>query len=446
MANQNDFLPFATGADADVLSQEDYAALPALATGFATGVANSAQFNKVFRQSSTIAATVAKFIVDNAGVDAIDDGTIATLVANLKLAVQQIILDYEYAPLASPALTGAPTAPTPATDDNSTKIATTAHVKNAIASKAPIASPSFSGTPTASTPAGGDNSGKLATTGFVANALGPGGSIYNPTFNSVKAAGLDSGGAHVRMTSGGYGVLLRNDGNSWYVLLTPAGQADGGFNGLRPLIVSLSTGAVTIDATGAGVNFGGAVNLPSPAAGDTSSRAVNSAWVRSQGYLTGITLAQIISALGFTPVQQGGGAFQASSKIFLGWDGTRPRIQVDVTDLGEIAMLSDIATVTRITDFPRSIGIPGWQKLPSGLILQWGVAAVENGTPVGFPIAFPTGVLQMWANDQGNLSDGLRLGTALPIAGNNAVFRGYGVNPQTGVYTGTTLGWLALGF
>lgn len=42
-------------------------------------------------------------------------------------------LDTEKAPLASPALTGTPTAPTPATDDNSTKLATTAMVQAALA-------------------------------------------------------------------------------------------------------------------------------------------------------------------------------------------------------------------------------------------------------------------------------------------------------------------------
>lgn len=44
-----------------------------------------------------------------------------------------------YAPIADPAFTGAPTAPTPAADDNSTKLATTAYV-DAIPRKTPIAS------------------------------------------------------------------------------------------------------------------------------------------------------------------------------------------------------------------------------------------------------------------------------------------------------------------
>ncbi|WP_019645887.1 phage tail protein [Novispirillum itersonii] len=114
------------------------------------------------------------------------------------------------APLASPELTGTPTAPTPVAGDNSTKIATTAFVKgsvdtavsglingapgaldtlnelaaalgndanfaasvaNMLAQKAPLASPALTGTPTAPTPAAGDNSSALATTAFVKGAV-----------------------------------------------------------------------------------------------------------------------------------------------------------------------------------------------------------------------------------------------------------------------------------
>ena len=42
------------------------------------------------------------------------------------------------------------------------------------------------------------------------------------------------------------------------------------------------------------------------------------------------------NALGFTPVQQGGGANQGTNKIYLGWDGGALRCQVDSTDLGQI--------------------------------------------------------------------------------------------------------------
>ena len=107
-----------------------------------------------------------------------------------------------YATLASPALTGNPTAPTQSASDNSTKIATTAYVETAtanlvdsapstlntlnelaaalgddenfsttvtnnIATKAPLASPALTGTPTAPTASTGTDTTQIATTAFV---------------------------------------------------------------------------------------------------------------------------------------------------------------------------------------------------------------------------------------------------------------------------------------
>lgn len=73
-----------------------------------------------------------------------------------------------YAPLASPALTGTPTAPTAAPGTNTTQLATTAFVA---ASYAPLASPALTGTPTAPTPTAGNNSTTIATTAFVTTAV-----------------------------------------------------------------------------------------------------------------------------------------------------------------------------------------------------------------------------------------------------------------------------------
>lgn len=83
----NDFLPFATAAGANVLTQSDYASLAAVATGYQSGIAKSQQLNKTWRQSSIMAAVVAQFIADQTGQNAVDDGTTATLLANLKAAV-----------------------------------------------------------------------------------------------------------------------------------------------------------------------------------------------------------------------------------------------------------------------------------------------------------------------------------------------------------------------
>lgn len=78
------------------------------------------------------------------------------------------------APLASPALTGTPTAPNPAAGTNTAQVATTSFVAAsfvtyayAAASYATLASPTLTGTPTAPTPSVKDNSTKLATTAYV---------------------------------------------------------------------------------------------------------------------------------------------------------------------------------------------------------------------------------------------------------------------------------------
>ena len=77
------------------------------------------------------------------------------------------------APLASPTFTGSPVAPTPATADNTTQLATTAYVKANLTSYAPLASPTFTGTPVIPTGATGvtqtknTNNTTLATTAYV---------------------------------------------------------------------------------------------------------------------------------------------------------------------------------------------------------------------------------------------------------------------------------------
>lgn len=70
------------------------------------------------------------------------------------------------APTASPAFTGAPTAPTAGAGSNTTQIATTAFVTTNFA---PLASPSLTGTPIAPTPSTADSSTKVATTAYVQN-------------------------------------------------------------------------------------------------------------------------------------------------------------------------------------------------------------------------------------------------------------------------------------
>ena len=122
------------------------------------------------------------------------------------------------APLASPALTGTPSAPTPAVDTNTTQVATTAfvvgqasaanpiingtataggssrysradHVHPTDTTRAPVASPTFTGAPAAPTAAADTDTTQLATTAYVI------GQNYTKQTRTVFAgAGLTGGG------------------------------------------------------------------------------------------------------------------------------------------------------------------------------------------------------------------------------------------------------------
>ena len=137
--------------------------------------------------------------------------------------------DTSLAPLASPAFTGNPTAPTPTAGDNDTSIATTAfvaaamtaagsvnpsnalpamdgvaaagasalysrgdHVHPTDTSRAPLASPTFTGVPAAPTAAPATNTTQLATTAFVGAAVTAAvvPATVAPLMNGVAAVGV----------------------------------------------------------------------------------------------------------------------------------------------------------------------------------------------------------------------------------------------------------------
>lgn len=79
--NINDFKPFATSSSANVETQAAFESSSALTDGFQTGVANSAKLNKVWRQSSFVAAAIGEFI-KNAGFDAADNGDLSAFLQN----------------------------------------------------------------------------------------------------------------------------------------------------------------------------------------------------------------------------------------------------------------------------------------------------------------------------------------------------------------------------
>jgi hypothetical protein len=92
--------------------------------------------------------------------------------------------------------------------------------------------------------------------------------------------------------------------------------------------------------------------------------------------------------------------------------------------------------------FARSLGANGWQRLPSGLLMQWGIQICNVGatTTVIFPVSFPSGNYQPVATCNSGGS-----ATAASFA---AISRTSSSQMAISLNTGTSLSvyWMAVGF
>ncbi|HAY5075830.1 TPA: hypothetical protein J0A08_004114, partial [Escherichia coli] len=82
----NNFKPFALDPNANVTSQADWEALPALLSGFTAGKASSAQVNKAIRQASFIAAALAQYTANKSGLDVLDNGDLNGFISKMGTA------------------------------------------------------------------------------------------------------------------------------------------------------------------------------------------------------------------------------------------------------------------------------------------------------------------------------------------------------------------------
>lgn len=59
---------------------------------------------------------------------------------------------------------------------------------------------------------------------------------------------------------------------------------------------------------------------------------------------------------------------------------------------GRTGAVTGVVDTAAFTGSNQSLATPGYQKLPGGLILQWGTTSVTNGSTATFtfPVAFPT--------------------------------------------------------
>jgi hypothetical protein len=132
------------------------------------------------------------------------------------------------APVNSPTFTGTPSAPSPTlVDNNSTRLATTQFVNSYVTQqnatltalindKAPIASPTFTGTPSAPTPVTNDNSTRIATTAMVQASVG----AKRPYVATAVIDGEDVEYTYKDDPNGIFGNITRNSLGDYDVQVT----------------------------------------------------------------------------------------------------------------------------------------------------------------------------------------------------------------------------------
>lgn len=95
------------------------------------------------------------------------------------------------------------------------------------------------------------------------------------------------------------------------------------------------------------------------------------------------------ASLGFTPVQQGGGANQATNKLYFGWDGSGLRYQVDATDRGRVWDTSNFNPASYMPlaggNFSGNFGIYNTSPTVMFYDTDWGPRQLHcNGGLIGF--------------------------------------------------------------
>ena len=263
-----------------------------------------------------------------------------------------------YAPLASPALTGTPTAPTASVGTSTTQVASTAFVAS---SYAPLAIPALTGSPTAPTASVGTSTTQVATTAFViANApLVIKGQVFTSsgTFTipatvtalkvtAIGGGGGSGGGNNTSATAGGGGggtviVYLSGltPGNTINVTVGGSGSAGGvSSNGGTGGSSSISSGTQTIttatanggagsqanggsdfgggggNASGGTLNIGGGAGAPGNGVGGTGG-----ATTLGGAALAGANGNSIGGGAGGNTTSTGGGNAGAAGAVVFEW-------------------------------------------------------------------------------------------------------------------------------
>lgn len=323
---------------------------------------------------------------------------------------------------------------------------------------APLASPAFTGTPTAPTQSLGNNTTRLATTAFVQGTVG--GRLSKSVAGGVNVTltAIEAGNAILEFT----GALTANIAVIVPTSPTRSWVVKNGTSGSFTLTVKTAAGAGVVVTQGKtkavytdGTNLvachddyndiamTGVPTAPTATAGTNNTRVATTAFVKGEGIQAASVTTVASTPYTITDLQAGhiiyittGGSvvtlpdatawpvgkaliIQSAVPATVNRTGTQTiycngagqtSISLGngdsvtlfaVPGFGGWIAVGNSAQLGASAAFNYSIAANGYQKLPTGLILQWGIDLVPVSAYPGFtgyfPVSFPNGGLSMVA-------------------------------------------------
>ncbi|MCS3608141.1 phage tail protein [Erwinia rhapontici] len=97
-------------------------------------------------------------------------------------------------------------------------------------------------------------------------------------------------------------------------------------------------------------------------------------------------------------------------------------------------------------DFGSLKAVSGWQKLPSGVIIQWGAGVYTDGLSVALPIAFPSRFAAICISSSPSEYSGPEVSQASPLSTTNFIAGAARWNGSNFITTSLTCKWIAIGY
>lgn len=318
-----------------------------------------------------------------------------------------------FAPINSPALTGTPTAPTQALGDSSTKIATTQWVQSTIGGRL---SKSVAGNTNVTLTAVEAGNAILEFTGALTGNIAvivptsPTRSwiVKNSTSGAFTLTVKTAAGSGVVVTQGKTGAVYTDGTNvlachNDYTDIAMTGvptapTAAVGTNTTQIATTAFVQALLSSSVPAASETVAGKVELATEAettAGTDNTRAVTPAGLAAAG-ATKLRTASTINGTSFDGTANITTANWGTARtLTIGNTGKSVNGSANVSwSLAEIGVIG-------ADSFGSSLAANGWQRLPSGLIIQWGQSSLfssASNATVTLSIAFPTANLSVVAS------------------------------------------------